>query len=98
VPSISLLIDTTLYQTIRPAWGGALTGMFAGPYRAPANFKVYDRHPIARGEIELEDRQFDIVWIDRPELRRKREPDFVRSQRRRAVTRALVAGVGELTD
>jgi hypothetical protein len=96
VPSLLLLIDTTLYQAIRPAWGGALTGMLASPYRAkPADFKVYDRHPFAGADVELDDRVFHIVWIDRPELPWKRQPDFRSpTPRRRAVTKALVEAFG----
>lgn len=94
VPSLHLLIDITLYQAIRPAWGGALRGMFATEYWAPAGFKVYDRLPFSGAEIELEDRRFEMIWIDRPELRWKREVDFVRSPRRRALTRALIEAYG----
>lgn len=99
VPSLHLLIDTTLYQAIRPQWGGALRGMFAGEYRAPENWKVYDRYPFSGFEVPIADGRFEMVWIDRPELPWKKQPDFVvKSQRRRAVTRALVEAFGAWSD
>lgn len=98
VPQLSLLIDTTLYQAIRPAWGGVIKGMIACPFEEPGDFKVYDRFPFAGGEVELPDRRVNMLWLDRPELRWKREPDFVRSTRRRAVTKALVEAFGVWAD
>jgi hypothetical protein len=98
VPQLSLLIDTTLYQAIRPAWGEALKGMIACPFEPPGDLKVYDRFAFAGGEVELPDRRVNFLWLDRPELRWKREPDFVRSARRRAVTRALVEAFGSWSD
>lgn len=99
VPSLSLLIDTTLYQAIRPAWAGALQGMFACRYQAPFPRLNFGRYPFAASGIELDDREFHIVWLDRPELRWKREIDFtVKSPRRRAVTRALVEAFGRWID
>jgi hypothetical protein len=95
VPHLSLMIDTTLYQAIRPAWGGALTGLVACEYREPAKLKIYDRHPFAGWDVDLEDRTYKIIWLDRPELNWKRQPDFaVKSARRRAVTRVLVEAFG----
>jgi hypothetical protein len=98
VPSLNLLIDTTLYQAIRPAWGGALTGMIALPYGDAEGQTLYDRPVFAGGKVLLEDRRFEIRWLDRPELRWKREPDYVRSPRRKAVTRALVEAFGDWSD
>ena len=99
VPSLSLLIDTTLYQSIRPAWAAALTGMMAIPYEAPGEHLYFKRHPFAGAGIDLSDgRHFNIVWLDRPELRWKRNTDFEKSPRRRAVTRALIERFGEWTD
>jgi hypothetical protein len=100
VPQLSLLIDTTLYQAIRLAWGGALTGMMATDYvTSPDCRKIYDRHPFSGAERELPDRRFNIVWFDRPELQWKREQDFrVKNARRRVVTRALVEAFGEWQD
>ena len=98
VPQLSLLIDTTTYQAIRPAWGGALTGMIACRYGEPAEGLLWDRHPFAGYDVELPDRLFSIIWLDRPELRWKKQTDFVRTPRRRAVTRALVEAFGTWTD
>jgi hypothetical protein len=95
VPSLGLLIDTTLYQAIRPAWGGGLNGMIACPFEpTPGDVRIFGRLPFAGGEIELTDRRVNFLWLDRPELRWKRELDFVRSPRRRAVTRELVERFG----
>jgi hypothetical protein len=95
VPQLKLLIDTTLYQAIRPAWGGALTGMIACEYFPPASIKMFGRSPFAGGERMLRDRVVGLYWLDRPELRWRREPDFKRTPRRAAVTRALIEHFGE---
>lgn len=96
VPSLSLMIDTTLYQSIRPAWAGAVTGMLACAYTPPAPRKVYDRHQFATAVRELPDREVWVTWLDRPELKWKRDIDFaVKSPRRRAVTQAMIDRFGE---
>ena len=91
VPSLALLIDTTLYPTIRPAWSGAVTGMMACSYSRWPGAILLDRTVFASAELGLADRTFHIAWIDRPELQWRRSVDFrAKSPRRRAMTRALI--------
>lgn len=58
VPSLSLLIDTTIYQAIRPHWAGAVNGMAAIKYHRPwTNQLIHGRPSIAGAEIALPDRR-----------------------------------------
>jgi hypothetical protein len=100
VPSLYLMIDTTLYPWDRPAWNGGLPGMMALSYHAPdPSLKLYGCDAIAGMTISSDDRRIDMIWIDRPEVNWKREIDFrVRSPRRAAVTKALVEGFGIWND
>lgn len=104
VPSLDLLIDTTLYQAIRPHWMGAITGMLVTnytdhPFAKEALATMYGRPVICGAEKELEDRRVTMLWIDRPEVNWKREPDFRnKNERRRHVTRALVHAFGPWDD
>ena len=98
VPSLGLLIDTTLYPAIRPQWNGALTGMIALPYWSPTEHKVYDRPLISGLDIQNDDLQFHIGWTDRAELQWRRSTDFRRTARRAAVTQALIDRFGEWHD
>lgn len=102
VPSLSLLIDVTLYPAIRPAWGGALTGMLAMPFYAPSTQKgPYGLYVIGGIELCSEETLFEIAYLDRPELTKawKRSVDFqTKSPRRRAVTKALIDAFGEWDD
>jgi hypothetical protein len=47
IPSLSVLIDLTLFPAIRRPWDKLLTGMWAIPLEEPAPFKIFDRRPIA---------------------------------------------------
>jgi hypothetical protein len=102
VPSLNLLIDTTVYQSVRPHWCGAVKGMMVTNYFEPnpaAFRKLYGCHVIAIGEKKLDDRTVAIAWLDRPELQWRKTDDFrVRNARRIAVTKALVEGFGEWRD
>jgi hypothetical protein len=97
VPSLSLLIDTTIYQAVRPHWREAISGMVAIKYHQPwATQQVRGCASIAGAEIELPDRRVMMLWLDRPEVPWKREIDFRnRSVRRRYVTKALCEAFGE---
>lgn len=96
VPSLNLLIDPTLYQCDRPAWGGALPGMMALEYDIdPSRPKYYDSSPIAGRDITLPDRTFFIMWLDRPDVKWKRHVDFQRNDRRRAVAQAMIDKFGD---
>lgn len=96
IPSLKLLIDTTLYPAIRPQFGDALRGMIALPFHDPdPTSDVYGRKRFAGAEVQLTDRIFEIIWTDRPEIKWKQTIDFVRTPRRRAVTRALIEQFGE---
>lgn len=97
VPSLQLLIDTTVYQAIRPQWAGAVSGMAAIRYHEPWKNQHVERCPsIAGAEIELPDRRVMMLWLDRPEVKWKREIDFrIRNERRRYVANALREAFGE---
>jgi hypothetical protein len=67
VPSVKLLIDTTLYQVIRPAWEAALTGMVATRYGPPSyGIDVFGLHPFAGTAIEraADGYLFTLLWLD----------------------------------
>jgi hypothetical protein len=87
IPSLSGLIDLTLFPAIRHPWDKLLTGMWAIPLEEPAPFKIFDRRPIAGHELAS---VFTILWLDRPENNRwKQGHDFREPQRRSSVVRAL---------
>ncbi|KYK50032.1 hypothetical protein A1D31_22230 [Bradyrhizobium liaoningense] len=96
VPSLGLLIDTTMYQAIRPQWAGAVSGMATIKYHEPwLNQSIHGRASIAGADVELPDRRVMVMWLDRPELNWKREIDFRnKSERRRHVTKVLCEAFG----
>jgi hypothetical protein len=100
VPSLSLLIDTTIYQAIRPHWSGAVTGMAAIKYHQPWPHQMIHGCPsIAGAGIALPDRSVMMLWLDRPEINWKREIDFrQKNDRRRYVTKALREAFGNWSD
>jgi hypothetical protein len=100
VPSQQLLIDTTVYQAVRPHWGGTVGGMAAINYHMPqAGCVLFGCPVIASAECELEDRVVGIAWLDRPEVQWKRDIDYrEKSERRRFVTKALREAFGEWRD
>lgn len=96
VPSLGLLIDATLHPAIRPQWGGALRGMMAAPYHAPDDRFIIDGDKAIAGiSIGGDDRVVEVAWTDRPDVKWKRGIDFIRNDRRRAITRALVERFGQ---
>ncbi|TYL87463.1 hypothetical protein [Bradyrhizobium cytisi] len=96
VPSLELLIDTTIYQAIRPHWGGAVGGMVAINYwRNPSAERLWGLEVIAAAECALSDRLVRVLWLDRPEVNWKSSEDFrVKNERRRHVTKALINAFG----
>ncbi|UPK03080.1 hypothetical protein [Bradyrhizobium sp. 170] len=100
VPSLELLIDTTVYQAIRPQWADSVGGMVAIKYHKPwANQLIHGCLSIAGCETELPDRRVWMIWLERPELNWKREIDFRRrNERRRYLTKALREAFGEWRD
>lgn len=100
VPSCGLLIDTTVYQAIRPHWDGAVSGMAAIGYHEPWPHQMVHGCPaIAAAEVERPDRSVMMIWADRPELRFKHEPDYRdRTERRRYIGAALRRAFGEWRD
>jgi hypothetical protein len=96
VPSLSLLIDTTIYQAVRPHWLGSVGGMVAINYHAPWSEQlVWGRASIAGCETELPDRRVFVLWLDRPEVNWKQQIDFrQKNDRRRYVTKALREAFG----
>ena len=91
VPSLKLLIDTTMYQAMRPHWLDAISGMAALPYHEPwHNQLIHQRPTIAGIEMTYPDRTMMAAWLDRPELPWRKADDFrVRNGRRLAVTKAM---------
>lgn len=100
VPSLSLLIDVTVYQAIRSHWAGAITGMAAIKYHKPWTKQLIHGCPsIAGAQIELPDRRVGTLWLDRPDVNWKQQPDFrQKNERRRYVTKALCDAFGEWRD
>lgn len=100
VPSLSLLIDTTIYQAIRPQWADSIGGMAAITYHKPwPNQTIYGRPSIAGCETVLPDRKVAMLWLDRPEVPWKRSIDFrQRNDRRRFVSKALRDAFGNWSE
>ncbi|MBR0753533.1 hypothetical protein JQ604_15195 [Bradyrhizobium jicamae] len=96
VPSLKLLIDTTVYQAVRPQWAGAVSGMAAIKYHQPWPHQLIHGCPsIAGCEAVLPDRRVMLLWLDRPEINWKRQIDFrQKNDRRRYVTKALREAFG----
>lgn len=94
VPSENILIDTTLYQAIRPQWQGAITGMMAVEYLPDSPYRVRGLKQIAGMEFKAAEDglRFEIAWGDRPNINWRRQPDMTDPQslqRRRTVAKAL---------
>ncbi|SIO49974.1 hypothetical protein SAMN05443247_06595 [Bradyrhizobium erythrophlei] len=100
VPSLSLLIDTTIYQAVRPQWCGSVGGMAAIRYHRPwPSQLIHGCRSIAGAETVLPDRRVMVMWLDRPEVNWKREIDFrQKNERRRYVTKTLREAFGEWSD
>ena len=100
VPSLNLLIDLTVYQAIRPQWRDAVTGMVAIRYHKPwTNQLVHGCASIAGAEVVLPDRRVGMMWLDRPDVSWKQQPDFrQKNERRRYVTKALVDAFGNWSE
>lgn len=99
VPSINLLIDTTLYQLARRQHMSALPGMVACTYvNEPVPNKTNkNRRLPGLAKINMvagtdDNIRFALYWGDRPEINLKRELDWrepLQQARRRAIARAL---------
>lgn len=91
IPSARLLIDTTLYQAIRPQWRGCLTGMMAVPYGAPRDTLMFGLAPFAAALIAEDTDGFNmsIVWLDRRNNKTWRNGGDNEELRRVAVVAAL---------
>lgn len=99
VPSLDLLIDTTVYQAIRSQWCDTVSGMVAIRYHAPSKLVIHGCPSIAGAELKLPDRIVMMHWLDRPDIYWKRALDFrQKNDRRRAVTRTLVEAFGTWSD
>lgn len=100
VPSLSLLIDPTVYQAIRPQWCDRVSGMAAIRYHKPWDSqRIHGCPSIAGAEIALPDRMVGMLWLDRPDINWKQSPDFRnKNDRRRYVTKALCEAFGEWRD
>jgi hypothetical protein len=100
VPSLSLLIDMTVYQAIRPQWQDAVKGMAAVDYHEPWQRQLVHGCPsIAGAEVPMPDRTVRMLWLDRPEVNWKQQPDFrQKNDRRRYVTKALREAFGNWSE
>jgi hypothetical protein len=100
VPSLWLLIDTTMYQAIRPHWAGLVGGMVAISYHKPwPNQLIHGCASIAGCESVLPDRRVIVMWLDRPEVNWRQQIDFrQKNDRRRHVTKALRDSFGSWSD
>jgi hypothetical protein len=102
IPSLNLLIDTTIYQAQRPQYFGDLPGMMAAQYYAPQHaglMKLYRLPIFANAVARDEVRELNVIWLDRPDLPWKKSEDFrVRNNRRIAVTKAMLAAFGEFKE
>lgn len=99
VPSLDLLIDTTLYQAIRPQWHGAITGMMAVQFLPkPLLNKLTGLDIIAGVEMKQDTHEVTVGWLDRPETNWRKEPDFrTKNARRIQTTKALRDAFGNFT-
>jgi hypothetical protein len=85
VPSLKLLIDTTVYQAQRKYWPD-LPGMMALPYYEPHESGLF-----SAVNHEGDDRIIHMGWQDRPELPWRKSEDFrFRNSRRIACTKAML--------
>jgi hypothetical protein len=97
IPSCSLLIDTTLYPSIRPQWP-MLPPMVAIPYERPAGeAELYGLRSIAGIRMQDEDFEFAVSWLDHPANRHPPDGD-AEPRRRAAVVAHLVARFGRWRD
>ena len=97
VPSERILIDTTLYQAIRPHWHGALTGMMAVSLDTPTPM-VTGLSRLAGFEVQADDFAFAIAWGDRPDINWRREIDVFDPRslnRQRRLAKVLQDSFGE---
>jgi hypothetical protein len=91
------LIDTTLYQAMRPQWPD-LTGQIAVPLYAPEEpeVKMFDLALLAALSITEDDYEFNIGWCDRRINNGWRHgPDARDRLRRIPSVQAMVARFGE---
>jgi hypothetical protein len=86
------LIDTTLYQALRPQWPD-LTGQMALPlYRVEPATRVFDLPLLTGASFTVEDYEFNICWCDRSEnIGWRKGPDARDRDRRRPSVEAMVA-------
>ena len=97
VPSVRLLLDTTIYQAIRPQWP-ALTGMMAALILPqPGSFTVFGKRPIAGTELRDDDRAYaaNLLWLDDRSNRVWRSGGDAQEWRRQVTLAALRDSFGE---
>lgn len=64
IPKVSYLIDTTVYQTIRPQWED-LPGMIAVPYMRDPENKLFGLTPMAKLGVKADNGSiFRMAWLD----------------------------------
>lgn len=104
VPSIGLMIDSTLYQAQRPKFEGALPGMMALPYDDKiAGSHIGSLKGFSGVEYRDEVSGLDMVayWGDRPEIKWRRQLDVTRAEqrnRRARIAKALIAEFGSFIE
>jgi hypothetical protein len=94
IPKFSYLVDTTVYQTIRPQWPD-LPGMFAMPYERDPEQKQFGLTPMA-GIARTADNgdQMKIVWLDQPANQSWRKAPDREIERRRNIVNTMVKKFG----
>jgi hypothetical protein len=90
VPKLHYLVDTTVYQTVRPVWGG-LPGMIAIPYAYDLENRLFGMTPIAKlGTVDDEGTLFRMAWLDQNTNEGWRKAPDRAKDRRSDVVKAMV--------
>jgi hypothetical protein len=98
IPKLSYLVDTTVYQTIRPQWHD-LPGMFAMPYAREPEQKVLGMTPMAGiTRANGNGDRMKIVWLDQPANESWRKAPDRQIERRQDVVKTMVKRFGNWKD
>lgn len=90
LPKLGYMIDTTLYQAMRPHWP-SLPGMLAFPGSEPTEDLLYG-HPIITGFHSTSDDgvRMDMFWLEHPDKKTwKKGGDTIKWRREEAVAKML---------
>lgn len=91
LPRAGLLLDTTLYQAIRPAWDG-LPGMMAVNAGRKSQKRIMGLRPIGGASFTVEEDayRFDMLWLSNPVNVEWRSAPDADPARRRAVVDGML--------